>query len=70
VFVETDERWSTQACSACGCISGPKGRAGLSERRWTCNKCGVQHKRDINSAINILVSGRNVALRFTESPVL
>lgn len=69
VFVEVDERWSTQSCSACGVVSGPKGRAGLSERRWICD-CGVTHDRDVNSAINILVSGRNFGLQFPGSLAL
>lgn len=68
-FVEVDERFSTQACSGCGAISGPKGRKGLGVRAWTCGECLVTHNRDLNSAINILCSGRNVAL-LMESPVL
>ncbi|MHB8814068.1 MAG: hypothetical protein ACYDAE_12445 [Steroidobacteraceae bacterium] len=30
---------------------------------WSCGGCGARHDRDINSAINLLVSGRNVGLR-------
>ena len=70
VCVEVDERFSTQACSACGGISGPKGRAGLSKRQWICGDCGVEHDRDVNAAINILVAGRNTGLQLTGSPVL
>jgi transposase len=66
-FVEVDERFSTQACSGCGAISGPKGIACLGVRDWVCYDCGVTHDRDVNSAINILVSGRNAALQLTES---
>lgn len=69
-YVEVDERYTTQACSACGSISGPKGRAGLSKRRWVCSDCGCEHDRDCNSAINILVAGRNAGLQLTEIPVL
>lgn len=69
-FVEVNEAFSTQACSACGCISGPKGRAGLSKRQWVCGDCGVEHDRDVNAAINILVAGRNAALRLTKSHAL
>jgi putative transposase len=65
-FVEVDESYTTQACSACGSISGPKGRAGLSKRQWSCSDCGFDHDRDCNSAINILVAGRNAALQLTE----
>ncbi len=45
---------SSQLCSACGAIDGPKP---LSVRTWTC-RCGVVHDRDLNAAINILAAGR------------
>jgi IS605 OrfB family transposase len=57
-FEEVDEAYSTQACSECGCISGPKGVAGLGIREWTCPACGTQHDRDVNAARNILAAGR------------
>lgn len=69
-YIETDERFTTQVCSGCGALGGPKGREGLVVRDWTCGECGIQHDRDINSAINILVSGRNAGLRLTEIPAL
>jgi IS605 OrfB family transposase len=69
-YIEADERFTTQVCSGCGAVSGPKGIAHLGVREWSCIECGVQHDRDINSAINILVSGRNAGLRLTESSVL
>ena len=69
-YIEADERFSTQVCSGCGAVSGPKGIPHLGVRDWNCVECGVQHDRDINSAINILVSGRNAGLRLTEIPVL
>jgi len=69
-YIEVDEHFTTQVCSGCGAVSGPKGIAHLGVREWMCSECGVQHDRDINSAINILVSGRNVALQRTEIPVL
>lgn len=53
---EVDEKWSTQTCNVCGVIAGPKGRAGLNERVWTC-ECGVTHDRDTNAARNILTRG-------------
>ena len=31
-YVEVDERFTTQTCSGCGSVAGPKGRAGLNER--------------------------------------
>ncbi len=69
-YIEVDERFSTQVCSACGARGGPQGREGLVVREWICNGCGARHDRDINSAINLLVSGRNVGLRQTEIPPL
>lgn len=58
VFLEVDERYTTQTCSCCGFLSpnSPKGRAGLGIRAWTC-ECGVTHDRDINAARNILALG-------------
>lgn len=53
-YVEVDERFTSQTCSECGSIAGPKGRAGLNERSWICDGCGASHDRDVNSAINIL----------------
>ena len=67
-YTEVDERLTTQVCSGCGAVSGPKGNAGLRVREWVCAECGIRHDRDINSAVNILVSGRNVGLRVTEIP--
>ena len=69
-FVETNERYSTQTCCACGARTGPRGIAGLRVREWECSSCGAVHDRDINAARNILVSGRNVALHSTEIPAL
>lgn len=61
VFLVVDEKYSTQICSCCGCIStsSPKGRAGLGIREWTCAECGESHDRDINAAKNILAVGHN-----------
>lgn len=68
-FREVNERFSTQVCNTCGGRHGPKGMAGLSVRSWICQGCGSSHDRDVNAALNILASGRNVALR-TEIPAL
>ena len=67
VCVEIDERWTSQTCSECGSLGGPKGIAGLAVRDWDCAECGASHDRDVNSARLILVSGRNAALQLTES---
>lgn len=56
-FIEANESYSTQTCSDCGSISGPKGRKGLVIRRWECVDCGAVHDRDHNAAINILRAG-------------
>jgi len=52
-YVEVDEAYTTQTCSECGCLSGPKGREGLAVRRWVCGDCGAEHDRDQNAALNI-----------------
>jgi len=56
VFQEVQEAYSTQTCSVCGSIEGPKGRGELDVREWTCS-CGAHHQRDINAAINIKAKG-------------
>ena len=52
------DRWfpSTQACSACKAVTGPKGLAQLGVRTWTC-LCGAVHDRDVNAAENIRTAG-------------
>ena len=52
-FVVVSEKLTTQACSHCKAITGPKGVSMLSVRAWTCVACGTTHDRDVNSAINI-----------------
>ena len=56
---EVDERFSSQVCSACGCMpaSRPNGIADIGIREWQCSDCGVTHDRDTNAALNILRSG-------------
>jgi transposase len=59
VFLEVSERWTSQTCSSCGCISAssPKGMGALGVRHWDCLDCGASHDRDTNSALNILRVG-------------
>ena len=56
--LKVSEKFSTVTCSACFSRCGPRGLSGLSIREWTCQSCGAVHDRDINSAVNILRSGR------------
>ncbi len=55
-FQEVNEADSTQTCSQCASIEGPKGVAGLDARRWQCS-CGVEHDGDTNAAKNIAARG-------------
>lgn len=54
-FVEVNEAYTSQTCSACGSLPDgrPKGIAGLEVRRWHCSECGAEHDRDVNAALNI-----------------
>lgn len=56
-YVEVSEKWTTQLCSRCGSLGGPKGIAQLGIREWTCGDCGARHQRDTNAARNILARG-------------
>ena len=47
------EKYSTQMCSNCFELTGPKGEKDLNVRKWTCSGCGLHHQRDENAAINI-----------------
>ena len=49
---------SSKKCSECGNINS---ELKLEERIWTCKKCGREHDRDINAAINILQFGMEQA---------
>ncbi|MBK9177914.1 MAG: transposase [Flavobacteriales bacterium] len=52
VFEVVNEAYTTQACSSCGSVEGPRGLSDLGIRRWTCS-CGAEHDRDVNAAKNI-----------------
>jgi putative transposase len=59
-FVKVDRFFpSTQLCSACGALTGPKGKAGLRIRTWTCD-CGTRHDRDQNAECNLRLEGRSI----------
>jgi len=53
VFIEADERYSSQRCSACGTppTSSPKGLGALGMRSWVCCDCSASHDRDTNADI-------------------
>lgn len=44
-FEEINEAYSTQTCSCCKSITGPKGIAELGIRGWQCSVCGAEHDR-------------------------
>jgi IS605 OrfB family transposase len=57
IFKLVNEAWTTQRCSVCKELTGPKGLNGLSVRDWECSSCGAKHQRDVNAATNILNLG-------------
>jgi putative transposase len=57
VFKEVKESFSTQDCSVCGTRTGPKGQKDLGIKRWTCPCCGIEHDRNRNAAVNIVLKG-------------
>jgi putative transposase len=69
-FEVVSERLSTQTCSECGSIGGPKGIAGLRMRHWTCSQCDALHDRDVNAARNLLFAGAERRPPAVEIPVL
>ena len=55
-IVTVNPAYTSQVCSACGCIVEKK----LSERTHNCPECGLTIDRDVNAALNILYrSGRD-----------
>lgn len=54
-YIEVNEAYTTQTCSACGSIpqGRPEGIADLEIRQWTCGGCGAVLDRDVNAARNI-----------------
>ena len=53
---------STQTCSHCFALTGPRGRKGLGISAWTCSKCGKQHNRNENSADNHRLAYKEILL--------
>lgn len=56
LFAEVGEAFTTQLCSQCGSVEGPKGVAEIGIRQWRCS-CGAEHDRDTNAALNIARRG-------------
>jgi len=56
-YIEVDSKKSTMTCSSCLFLTGPTGLSGLQVRNWGCKCCGAQHDRDVNAAINTLITG-------------
>jgi putative transposase len=55
------DRWfpSSKLCNSCGYKNT---ELTLSDRSWICPKCGKNHDRDINAAINILKEGKRIKI--------
>jgi putative transposase len=70
-FLEIEEKFTTQICSACGMLpsSRPRGIADLGIRKWRCSDCGAIHDRDVNAARNILTLGLSAQPPAEESRV-
>ena len=66
---EVNESFSTVTCSTCGERTGPKGLSNLRVREWICLSCSTSHHRDVNAAMNILLSAQGIVRR-RESPCL
>ena len=49
---------SSKTCSKCGYIHKD---LKLQDRHWCCPKCGANHDRDFNAAVNILYEGRRIS---------
>lgn len=49
---------SSKKCNCCGWINKD---LTLDVREWICLDCGVLHDRDVNAAINILKTGKDIA---------
>lgn len=57
MLLEVSEHLTTQVCSDCGVVGGPRGLKDLGIREWACGDCGSVHDRDVNSARLILRAG-------------
>ena len=51
--VPVNPAYTSQTCSVCDTLDGPKP---LAVREWSCSGCGTHLDRDYNAAVNILVA--------------
>jgi putative transposase len=58
---------TSQVCHCCGYKNSST--KDLSVRTWTCPECGIEHDRDVNAAINILLisKGKGISLGSSDS---
>lgn len=53
-LVKVDPAYTTRRCSCCGHVGG---KMPLTQRMFSCPRCGLEMDRDHNAALNILGSG-------------
>ena len=53
-LVRVDPAYTTRRCSCCGHVGG---KMPLTQRVFSCPRCGLEMDRDRNAALNILGSG-------------
>ena len=53
-LVKVDPAYTTRACSCCGLVGE---KMPLTQRVFSCPRCGLEMDRDHNAALNILGSG-------------
>ena len=53
-LIEVDPAYTSQTCSACGCVSAESRR---SQSDFQCVRCGHRSNADVNAALNILARG-------------